>query len=161
ASHTPLSPFFISTPKKPVSGMSALNSFTPSALGAWTRNVIFLSAETSVELNPGARGPNWPCAATGAGGNVGERAGIAARTSAGLRTISRSKPIRARGVIHQDFPADCGIRRPDGKLVEDPAVVDRQRRRDVGGLFPGGVTLSGCGQSVPHTMRSGFAVMSA
>ena len=46
-------------------GRSLLPSRTPSAFGAWTRNVTLRSGETSVDANSGGRFPFGPCACAG------------------------------------------------------------------------------------------------
>src|SRR4051795_5359174 len=50
-----------------------------------------------------------------------------------LRT-GASESVKPRRVVDQDRLADGGIRRPDGELIEQPAVVDLVQRPHFGGL---------------------------
>src|ERR1700674_126173 len=42
-----------------------------------------------------------------------------------------SKPVELGRVVHQDHPAVRGVRSPDGELIEQPAVIDLEQRRDL------------------------------
>ena len=68
-----------------------------------------------------------------------------------------SEPVEAGGIVDQDLPAHRGVRRPHGELVEQRAVVNRDRRRD----FRRRPAVAGMRPVVPHTMRSSFAAISA
>ena len=70
-----------------------------------------------------------------------------------------TEPSEPRRVIDQDLLAHRRVRRPRRKLVEQFSVVDRNSGvTSVAGRRP---DESGCGQSVPQTMRSLFAAISA
>ena len=43
-----------------------------------------------------------------------------------------SEPVEPGRIVDQDLLADGGVRRPDRKLVQQPAVIDLEQRRHVG-----------------------------
>src|SRR6266852_1920650 len=44
-----------------------------------------------------------------------------------------SKSVETRRVVDQDLPADRRLRRPARQLVQQPPVIDRLERADIGG----------------------------